>query len=85
MQERLNSKCVRLFKNSDVLLDHMTGIMQFNLNKGEITELGKTVEGNVGLGVLINILSLQSLFKTLSLDLPAWIVKVIILTVCSVM
>jgi uncharacterized protein YhdP len=55
-------------KPSDISIMKMKGIVVYNLHEGQIMNLGDDVSKGVGIGVLLNILSLQSILDGLSLD-----------------
>jgi len=46
----------------------MRGIVNFNLSEGKISNLGEKAEAGIGVGVLFNILSLNSLINKISFD-----------------
>lgn len=46
----------------------MRGIVNFNLSEGKLSNLGETAEAGIGIGVLFNVLSLNSLINKISLD-----------------
>lgn len=51
-----------------VSLDDMRGILVFNLKDGAINNLGDDLGKDIGLGVLLNILSLQAIVNEFSVD-----------------
>ncbi len=51
-----------------ITLDNMRGILVFNLKDGSINNLGEDLDKDIGLGVFLNILSLQAIVNEFSFD-----------------
>src|SRR5438046_2327694 len=52
----------------DMSLNHLSGTLGLQLTKGRIINLGNSTDAKMGLGRILNVFSLQSIPRRLSLD-----------------